>query len=185
MSDACEEAAAAIANQSELPETYKQDVLAAKSSVWMNLFLHVCDVSNPLKPFDSCQKWAHRVLDEFFNQGDEEKRRGMPVGMLNDRDKVNRPGSQHGFINFLVAPLANHTVKLFPPLHELTLQMASNLREWRNLWAEEVNPTAEEIAKRDQEIEQWCDAAAQLQKRVLPKPKELERKKSWSKKSWS
>merc|ERR1719362_2315071 len=173
MSDACEEAAAAIANQSELPETYKQDVLAAKSSVWMNLFLHVCDVSNPLKPFDSCQKWAHRVLDEFFLQGDEEKRRKLPVGMLNDRDKVNRPGSQHGFINFLVAPLIKHTVKIFPPLHELTLQMASNLAEWRNLWVKDADPTGEEIAKRDKEIQGWCEVANQLQRRVLPKRKDI------------
>ena len=27
---------------------------------------------------------------------DEEKQQGLPVGMLNDRDKVNKPGSQHG-----------------------------------------------------------------------------------------
>lgn len=39
--------------------------------------------------------------------GDEEKRLGVPVGMLNDRDVVNIPGSQHGFINFLVAPLVS------------------------------------------------------------------------------
>ena len=35
---------------------------------------------------------AWRVLEEFFNQGDEEKSLGLPVGMLNDRDKVNKPG---------------------------------------------------------------------------------------------
>jgi len=171
MSDTCEEAAAAIAEGAPLPETYREDVLAPKTHVWMNLFLHVCDVSNPLKPFPACFKWAHRVLDEFFAQGDEEKRRGLPVGMLNDRDKVNRPGSQHGFINFLVAPLANHTVKLFPPLQELTWQMASNLKEWRNLWVQDVNPTKEDIAKRDNEIEKWRDVAAMLQKRVMPKSK--------------
>merc|ERR1719362_2518755 len=111
MTDACEQAASAIANGDELPEVYQKDVMREKSSTWLNLFLHVCDVSNPLKPFSICHKWAHRVLDEFFRQGDEEKSRGLPVGMLNDRYKVNRPGSQHGFINFLVAPLVTHTVK--------------------------------------------------------------------------
>lgn len=38
-----------------------------------------------------CKKWAWRVLDEFFEQGDEEKRLSLPVGMLNDREKINRP----------------------------------------------------------------------------------------------
>merc|ERR1719433_1703982 len=108
--------------------------------MWLMLFLHLADVSNPLKPFKICKLWAWRVLDEFFAQGDEEKTIGLPVGMLNDRDKVNRPGSQHGFINFLVAPLANHTVKLFPPLQELTLLMAANLQQRRNLWVQDVNP---------------------------------------------
>lgn len=31
------------------------------------------------------------MLDEFFEQGDEEKRLSLPVGMLNDREKINRP----------------------------------------------------------------------------------------------
>ena len=33
-------------------------------------------------------------VDEFFAQGDKEKELGIPVGMLNDRDKVNRRGQQ-------------------------------------------------------------------------------------------
>merc|ERR1712176_213363 len=102
--------------------------------MWLELFLHVADVSNPLKPFSICRPWAWRVLDEFFAQGDEEKRLGLPVGMLNDRDKVNRPGSQHGFINFLVSPLVVGSVRLFPPLHPLTTQMALNLEQWKITW---------------------------------------------------
>jgi len=168
MTDACEGAACAIAVGAELPEVYKQEVLHEKTSTWMNLFLHVCDVSNPLKPFGICHKWAHRVLDEFFMQGDEEKSRGLPVGMLNDRDKINRPGSQHGFINFLVAPLVRHTVKIFPTLHELTTQMTINLQEWRNLWVKEVHPKPEDVAKKDNEIYGWREVALLLQKRVSP-----------------
>lgn len=90
---------------------------------------------------------------------------GLPVGMLNDRDKINRPGSQHGFISFLVAPLVCSTVKLFPGLHELYSQMADNMAQWRTLWIEDVKPSEEEIAKREADITKHRDMAVELAKR--------------------
>merc|ERR1719359_1658317 len=114
------------------------EVLQGEKQMWIELFLHLADVSNPTKKFTICQAWACRVLDEFFLQGDEEKKLGIAVGMLNDRDKVSRPGSQHGFINFLVAPLFTNAVKLFPPLDERLSLLADNLGEWCDVWREET-----------------------------------------------
>merc|ERR1712039_962892 len=110
-------------NPHEISPLYEQEVLQKDPILWCELFLHLADVSNPLKPFHICKAWAWRVLDEFFAQGDEEKRLALPVGLLNDRNKINRPGSQHGFINFLVAPLVVQTAKIFPWLQALTSQM--------------------------------------------------------------
>merc|ERR1712178_632059 len=143
-----QECSDAQAGQTELKPMYLNEVLLKEKEMWIELFLHFADVSNPLKPFSICKAWAWRVLDEFFDQGDEEKRLGITVGMLNDRDKVNRPGSQHGFINFLVAPLVTTTVRLFPPLQELHGQMAQNLETWRNVWVEQESPAQEEVAKK-------------------------------------
>merc|ERR1712072_1530369 len=147
------------ASQREITQAYMTEVLQKEKQMWIELFLHLADVSNPLKPFSICKPWAWRVLDEFFNQGDEEKTLGIPVGMLNDRDKVNRPGSQHGFINFLVAPLVANTVKLFPPLQELHGQMALNLGLWCDVWKEEVKPSPEELAKKTADVKKLKDAA--------------------------
>lgn len=146
-------------------QNYQEQVLQKNSMLWLQLFLHFADVSNVLKPFDLCRSWAWRVIDEFFAQGDEEKRLGLPVGMLNDRDKINRPGSQHGFINFMVAPLVLNTVKLFPAMHPVFTQMANNLKEWRNLWIEDAKPSAEEIAKKDADIQKVQESAAELEAR--------------------
>merc|ERR1719221_1246666 len=120
--------------------------------IWLQLFLHVGDCSNPLKPFQASQSWADRILSEFFTQGDSEKELGLPVGMLNDRDKVSRPGSQHGFINFLVAPLVTSAVRLFPMLWPLTTQMALNLEQWKVTWVAEVKPSEDDIAKKEADI---------------------------------
>merc|ERR1711972_955977 len=95
---------------------YKDEVLRPNVGLFGMLFLHLADISNPMKPFDICRAWSTRVLDEFFAQGDEEKRIGIPVGILNDRHTVSRFGSQHGFILFLISPIVVAAVRVFQPL---------------------------------------------------------------------
>merc|ERR1712232_837180 len=76
-------------NRKALDQEYLSTVLQENVLLFEELFLHLADVSNPLKPWSICKEWAGRVLDEFFAQGDEEKKLSLPVGMLNDRTKVN------------------------------------------------------------------------------------------------
>eukprot|EP00930_Biecheleria_cincta_P027405 TRINITY_DN1925_c0_g1_i1.p1 TRINITY_DN1925_c0_g1~~TRINITY_DN1925_c0_g1_i1.p1 ORF type:complete len:1014 (+),score=171.36 TRINITY_DN1925_c0_g1_i1:36-3077(+) len=163
MSDVCEDQAAC--SEEEILSSYEEQVLKKNSMQWLELFLHFSDVSNPLKPFHICRAWAWRVLEEFFDQGDEEKELGIPVGMLNDRTKINRPGSQHGFINFMVAPLVFSTVQLFPSLHPVYSQMAENLESWRQLWVEDAKPSPEEIAKKDADVRKIKNNALMLSSR--------------------
>jgi hypothetical protein len=150
-----------------LTQDYEEEVLNNHALLWLELFLHLADVSNPLKPFKLCRAWAGRVLEEFFVQGDEEKALGIPVGMLNDRDVVNRPGSQFDFINFLVTPLVVGAVKVFPPFHVLTTQMAKNSEEWRNIWVQEKSPPEEDVAKRDGMLQKIKHTAEELRSRRI------------------
>merc|ERR1719183_2841739 len=39
-----------------------------------SMLLHIADVSNPTRPGPVARKWAFVVQEEFFNQGDEERR---------------------------------------------------------------------------------------------------------------
>merc|ERR1719443_2488503 len=95
----------------------------------VKLFLHIADISNSMKPFRICRIWAWQVLEEFFLQGDAEKRLGVPVQALNDRDKVNRAFSQIGFIEFLVTPLIFAMVKILPPMEHCAEQMIDNVKQ--------------------------------------------------------
>merc|ERR1712232_1238472 len=148
-----------------LTEDYIHTVLNENVLLFEELFLHLADISNPLKPWPICQEWAGRVLDEFFAQGDEEKSLGIPVGMLNDREKINRPGSQHGFINFMVAPFVFEAVRIFQPFDTLATQMASNLEQWRTEWVASASPNSEAIAKRDIDVQNVKATAEKLFKR--------------------
>ena len=35
-------------------------------SMCMEVLLHAADISNPFKPFNTYEKWTHRVLEEFW-----------------------------------------------------------------------------------------------------------------------
>jgi len=164
-SELCEEQAK-LSSAKQLHPEYMEVMLRKESQFFMQLFLHVADVSNPAKPFEICMMWADRALKEFFAQGDEEKRLGIPVGMLNDRDKVNRPSSQHGFINFLVSPLIVGAVNLIPQFHPLMSELANSVRCWRDIWVEDTKPDSEALAKRDEDVQKLLLQAEKLRVRA-------------------
>jgi len=119
----------------------------ANVSLVLNALLHCADVNNPMKPWDICRRVAHLCLDEYFAQGDIEKKEGMPVQMLNDRDKVNRPNSQLGFIEFLILPFVELMVNTFPQLDSMATFLGENMGRWSDTWKEETAPGEEAVAK--------------------------------------
>ena len=88
---------------------------------FLNIFVHSADISNPTKPLDIYKQWAQRCLDEFFRQGDAEKRLGLPISFNCDRNTVTLPQSQLGFIDAIVYPLFSVVNEFFPGLN-FTLQ---------------------------------------------------------------
>jgi len=123
-----------------------------KRKLLSNFFLHFSDISNPTKPFKICSTWAWLILDELFQQGDSEKELGIAVQPLNDREKVNKPHSQVGFIEFFIAPFAFAAMRLLPPLHRSTAQLMHNLNSWSDAWIADAAPDAEELAKMQDRI---------------------------------
>jgi len=158
----CEEFGGKLASQDTLSSEYIQGVISKDTMLWIKVILHTADVSNPLKTFEMNKSWAMLVVEEAFAQGDEEKRLGLPVGMLNDRDKVNRSGAEHGFINYLLAPLMITVVKVFPTLHPRAAQMASNMADWHRHWISESSPPEEDIKRREADVDKVREQVQQL-----------------------
>jgi len=71
--------------------------------------LHAADICNPAKPKPLALEWCRRGMDEFFNQGDLERSKGLPLSPFMDRKKHPLSATvincQIGFINVLVTPL--------------------------------------------------------------------------------
>ena len=74
--------------------------------------LHAADLSNPCRPFGLARRWAVQVLEEFFQQGDRERAEGLPVSPLCSRDSTLMAASQIGFINFVVLPYYQASLRI-------------------------------------------------------------------------
>merc|ERR1719498_2129108 len=143
------------------------EVMSTNQQLAINCLLHGADVGNPMKPWEFAHRLATLCVDEFFAQGDLETAAGIPVQMLNDRDKVNRPNSQIGFIEFVIAPLAEGMVRLFPPMDGIAGNLGENIAHWFDIWVQEVNPPAETIAKmqgRVAKVQNRCQAVMRVDK---------------------
>lgn len=105
----------------------------------MELLLHCSDISNPYKPFNICKAWSDLVVSEFCAQGDREKKEGLEVSPMCDRDTLNLCNMQMGFIEFVVSPLILSVVKMFPLLHSIGSTMKNNMNEWAEMRRQEVD----------------------------------------------
>ena len=71
----------------------------------MCMAIKSADIGHSAKITELHEKWTALVCEEFFNQGDMEKERGIPVSIYCDRDTTDIPKSQAGFIKNICMPL--------------------------------------------------------------------------------
>ena len=90
------------------------------------MIIKAADISNPARPLPVYEKWIGDVLQEFFTQGDAERKIGLPISMNCDRNSVKVPASQVGFISFLVAPLYNALAAYSPSVRKIAEQLEAN-----------------------------------------------------------
>eukprot|EP00743_Colponemidia_sp_Colp-15_P001905 GILK01002075.1.p1 GENE.GILK01002075.1~~GILK01002075.1.p1 ORF type:complete len:592 (-),score=90.24 GILK01002075.1:240-2015(-) len=103
----------------------------------VNLALHAADVSNPTRPLPVYLKWIDRVMEEFFAQGDEEKRLNLPVSMFMDRSNSSIPKCQFGFMDVIVQPLFTVFNQLLPDLLPACESLARNKAHFQKQLEEE------------------------------------------------
>jgi len=71
----------------------------------MQVIIKCSDLSHPARSKHLHIKWSELVTEEFYNQGDRERRIDLPRSMFMDRYKPDLPTSQVGFVSFLALPL--------------------------------------------------------------------------------
>lgn len=104
---------------------------------FMNVLLHASDISNPAKPRKLSQKWLDMLCDEFMSQGDREKALNLPVSFMCDRNNINLPKTQVGFIGGIIIPMFSIIKEFFPELGFYLNNAKDNLNHFTKLKEEE------------------------------------------------
>ncbi|KAL5037160.1 hypothetical protein RTP6_004631 [Batrachochytrium dendrobatidis] len=93
------------------------------------IMMKCSDVSNPSKDMQLYESWCRLISEEFYRQGDMEKKLCLPVSPYMDRDNVNIPSSQVGFIDYVVMPLFDALDK-FQPIPNILNRLQKNREYW-------------------------------------------------------
>ena len=99
--------------------------------------LHTADISNPAKPSKISEGWTAKVYEEFFRQGDMEKKLNMQVSLMCDRETTSINKAMIGFINFVVKPTIDILVNLIPEVSEYGDNIRGNLKKHEAALAQE------------------------------------------------
>jgi hypothetical protein len=113
------------------------DILKADDKTFlMSMAVCTSDLTNMSKRWTESYKWTCLVYEEFFVQGEEEKRLGITVGNLNDRNTVNIAEAQLGFIDFIVQPTFEVMALYLPKLQKNVEGCKSNRQKWSTMISE-------------------------------------------------
>lgn len=55
----------------------------------LDILIHTADISQQCRPFETVKEWTYLLFEEFFDQGDLEKKQDLPISMLCDRETTN------------------------------------------------------------------------------------------------
>ncbi|EPB77319.1 3'5'-cyclic nucleotide phosphodiesterase [Ancylostoma ceylanicum] len=106
------------------------------------MIIKMADINSPTKPYGLHRQWTDRICQEFYEQGDEERKRGMPITPYMDRTDAQVAKLQDSFIAHVVSPLAlaMNEAGLLPILPGLVEpEMMINLKHNHQKWLHEID----------------------------------------------
>ncbi|KAK9819731.1 hypothetical protein WJX72_001710 [[Myrmecia] bisecta] len=108
------------------------DLLDEEKSLARQLALKCADIGHLAAPPEQHKKWALMLEEEFFRQGDKEKKANLKVSALMDRsNKGGITRSQVGFFNIVGIPLFQSFVEVFEGAQPLLDNAVQNYRMWQ------------------------------------------------------
>ncbi|XP_055003977.1 cGMP-inhibited 3',5'-cyclic phosphodiesterase 3A-like [Boleophthalmus pectinirostris] len=109
--------------------------------------IKIADVNGPLKNKDLHLQWTEGIVNEFYEQGDEEASLGLPISPFMDRSAPQLAKLQESFITHIVGPLCSsyHSAALMPGRWvDSAEEEPEDASEHRDTEEEEEEDTAED-----------------------------------------
>ncbi|KAL7039777.1 hypothetical protein ACKWTF_000110 [Chironomus riparius] len=92
------------------------------------------DLSASSKPWEIQSETVKGIFEEFYEQGDEEKRAGrQPIPMMDRNQPDQQANSQLGFLNGICIPCYSLLYRLIPETRPMLKQCQENLARWQNI----------------------------------------------------
>ena len=99
----------------------------------LDFMVHTADIAHNAKKFEISVQWVELLSNEFWGQGDKEKTMELPVSFLCDREDVDVPKSQIGFIKGFILPSFDLIKMMFNTLDVFYDNASNNLDMWIQL----------------------------------------------------
>lgn len=96
------------------------------------VLLHAADISNMVRPWLVSKQWSDLIIQELFNQGDEEKKRNMAISPGMDRDQHTQQSISLNFSK-LIMPYFQTLAQLLPKSRVLLDHLSFNRIQWESL----------------------------------------------------
>ena len=102
----------------------------------LNYLIHMADLCHNCKDFSISIVWIKLLSEEFWMQGDKEREQGLPVSFLCDRNNVDIPSSQIGFLKGFILSSFDCLVDMFPSLQFTIDNAEKNIKQWTKYQSE-------------------------------------------------
>lgn len=100
----------------------------------LQIMIHCCDLSNPTKHLELYKKWVDLLMEEFYQQGDKERKQGLDISPMCDRYNTSVEKSQIEFIDYFVHPLWESWADLvYPDAQEILDTLEMNRYWYQNM----------------------------------------------------
>jgi len=123
---------------------FPKELTGVEQSELGKLILKTADIGHPARDPWVHQEWSRRASEEFWRQGDRERRLGLAVNPMNDRNLTKSIAKgQMGFVSFLVAP-THLTLRIVMGAHKLSHlyeNLKNNYQYWENINEQDAQKT--------------------------------------------
>eukprot|EP01105_Mastigella_eilhardi_P014246 TRINITY_DN3249_c0_g1_i4.p2 TRINITY_DN3249_c0_g1~~TRINITY_DN3249_c0_g1_i4.p2 ORF type:complete len:176 (-),score=54.58 TRINITY_DN3249_c0_g1_i4:810-1337(-) len=102
----------------------------------LEMIVHAADISNLTRPQPVSRVWSDLLFEEYLQQGDEEKRLGLPVSPYMDRDHTDQVKMSINFVDFIGLPLFTALAREFVELTQSVENLKGNRKWWETRRAE-------------------------------------------------
>ncbi|KAI1902307.1 hypothetical protein AGOR_G00043420 [Albula goreensis] len=101
----------------------------------LQMALKCADICNPCRPWELSKQWSEKVTEEFFHQGDIERKLKLEISPLCDSQSNSVGNIQRGFMAFVVEPLFLEWARFSDT--RLSQTMLEHLRHNKARWRED------------------------------------------------